>query len=193
MQPLVFAIVAFLYVIGSIVKAAKSNKAKQEGQEQSKGTEEWKPLAVSKGVQMQIIKQPARPVAAELRRQLQPAPAAKTLRPEAARPQTVMQRIARMLEQAIQGQIPQIPEKEELPEQIPEAQPVKEEMPEVTSRADETMHLKGIEEIEEIEEVYLEDVFDYSDPDELKRAILHYEILGKPVSLRNPSERMAGF
>ncbi|MBN2592170.1 MAG: hypothetical protein JXA81_01585 [Sedimentisphaerales bacterium] len=33
---------------------------------------------------------------------------------------------------------------------------------------------------------------DYSDPDELRRAILHYEILGKPLSLRNPSDDSIG-
>ena len=29
----------------------------------------------------------------------------------------------------------------------------------------------------------------YDDPDALKKAILHYEILGKPIALRDPFER----
>ena len=33
---------------------------------------------------------------------------------------------------------------------------------------------------------------DYADPDELRRAILHYEILGRPLSLRDPSGRIIG-
>ena len=33
-------------------------------------------------------------------------------------------------------------------------------------------------------------LFRFDDPDQLKRAILHYEILGKPLSLRNPSEHI---
>jgi hypothetical protein len=33
-------------------------------------------------------------------------------------------------------------------------------------------------------------IIDYHDPDALKKAILHYEILGKPVALRGSSERM---
>jgi hypothetical protein len=33
-------------------------------------------------------------------------------------------------------------------------------------------------------------LLDYTDPDELRRAILHYEILGKPLSLRNPGEHI---
>jgi hypothetical protein len=33
----------------------------------------------------------------------------------------------------------------------------------------------------------------YDDPDALKRAILHYEILGRPVALRDPFERTAEY
>jgi len=36
-------------------------------------------------------------------------------------------------------------------------------------------------------------LIDYADIDALKRAILHYEILGKPVSLRDPSQQVADF
>ena len=41
---------------------------------------------------------------------------------------------------------------------------------------------------------YLSDILsDYEDPEKLRRAILHYEILGKPISLRGPSEQFCGF
>jgi hypothetical protein len=32
----------------------------------------------------------------------------------------------------------------------------------------------------------------YSDPEQLRTAILHYEILGKPLSLRDPSSHLIG-
>jgi hypothetical protein len=32
-------------------------------------------------------------------------------------------------------------------------------------------------------------IIDYTDPDALEKAILQYEILGKPMALRNPFER----
>jgi hypothetical protein len=35
-------------------------------------------------------------------------------------------------------------------------------------------------------------LLDYGDPDALKKAILHYEILGKPIALRDPSESERG-
>jgi len=38
-----------------------------------------------------------------------------------------------------------------------------------------------------------EALLDYADPDEIRRAILHYEILGKPLSLRPPfADRIIG-
>ncbi len=36
-------------------------------------------------------------------------------------------------------------------------------------------------------------VVDYSDPDTLKKAILHYEIFGKPLALREPSQETTAF
>jgi hypothetical protein len=36
-------------------------------------------------------------------------------------------------------------------------------------------------------------LIDYSDSDALRRAIVQYEILGKPLALRNPLERTAAF
>lgn len=36
-------------------------------------------------------------------------------------------------------------------------------------------------------------IIDYQDPDALKKAILHYEILGKPVALRESSAQMPAF
>jgi hypothetical protein len=34
-------------------------------------------------------------------------------------------------------------------------------------------------------------LIDYSDPDAVRRAIVQYEILGKPLALRDPLERTA--
>jgi hypothetical protein len=53
---------------------------------------------------------------------------------------------------------------------------------------------KKVKPAETVEYTYLSDVLSdyYEDPDELKRAILHYEILGKPLALRNPDESIIG-
>lgn len=36
-------------------------------------------------------------------------------------------------------------------------------------------------------------IIDHDDPDALRKAILHYEILGKPLALRGPMEETSGF
>jgi hypothetical protein len=38
-----------------------------------------------------------------------------------------------------------------------------------------------------------DEVFDAADSDALRKAILHYEILGKPMALRSPSEEASMF
>jgi hypothetical protein len=49
------------------------------------------------------------------------------------------------------------------------------------------------EQMESAERDYLADILaDYADPDQLRAAILHYEILGKPISLRDPSQQFIG-
>ena len=43
------------------------------------------------------------------------------------------------------------------------------------------------------QEKYLSEILsDYENPENLRRAILHYEILGKPLSLREPGEHIIG-
>ena len=72
----------------------------------------------------------------------------------------------------------------------PQAEPIIHDLPETTSKPLvelDQMRLgapKRTTEMEDLPELTL----DFTDPDELSKAILHYEILGPPVSLRNPSE-----
>jgi len=47
--------------------------------------------------------------------------------------------------------------------------------------------IKTVDSFSEVFYVF-ESLFDYSDPEELRKAILHYEILGKPLSLRGQSD-----
>jgi len=188
MQPLIFAVVAFIYVISSIIKA-KTKKPEAEGEEQLKGKPVRKPPMVGRGVQRQIVKQPVKVAEVGPRREYRPAE--KPQSRKAARPQSAARKVAAILEQAIQGQFAEVPVVPKLPEQIRPVQPEFEELPEYTGKA--VGKLRGKPAAAEVDEEYLSEILDYADPDELKRAILHYEILGKAVSMRNPSERMAGF
>ncbi len=50
----------------------------------------------------------------------------------------------------------------------------------------------GIPSKTEQPETVIESLLGFDDPDMLRKAILHYEILGRPLSLRSPSEHIAG-
>jgi hypothetical protein len=68
----------------------------------------------------------------------------------------------------------------------PELKPRSPQPPKVTPKPVVEIEQKGVPIVAQAPvPVYLaEIVSNYSDPDELRRAILHYEILGKPLSLR---------
>jgi len=73
-------------------------------------------------------------------------------------------------------------EEPKLPAVAPEVQPAIEELPELISKPVERPE-PGLA---------IESLLDYADPDELRRAILHYEILGRPLSLRGPGGQIIG-
>ncbi len=65
-----------------------------------------------------------------------------------------------------------------------------EEFPEFTTTALESISDTQLSKSSDIpQSEYLSDlIWDYQNPEELRKAILHYEILGKPLSLRDSSE-----
>ena len=69
-----------------------------------------------------------------------------------------------------------------------------QELPEFTVKAFKKLKDNRIDAPSEIPQAkHLAEILsDYSDPDELKRAILHYEILGKPIALRGSSGSCIG-
>ena len=77
-----------------------------------------------------------------------------------------------------------------------QVEPLLEDLPEFTSKPLVElgqMRLDLPRRTTEAEEELPDLIMDFTDPDELSKAILHYEILGPPVSLRNPSDQMTGF
>jgi hypothetical protein len=67
--------------------------------------------------------------------------------------------------------------------------PAEAKMEKVSGRAAKTAVATGVPHTGYLSEI----LSDYDDPGKLRRAILHYEILGKPMSLRDPSEHIKGF
>ncbi len=79
-------------------------------------------------------------------------------------------------------------------EELPELETKIEELPELTSKAIKGLGARrGTMPAEMAEAEHLPEILsDYADPEELRRAILHYEILGRPLSLRDPSAQIIG-
>jgi len=194
MQILVFVIFAVVYVLGSIVRA-KSKKIEEEKEIQTQLPRKpaRKPSEGTR-TQKQFLKAQRSTAPAQTgryqryQRQVQ-QPHRRIMRPQ---PSVVAKPVIEREQLSVLQPIIEMPETSRLP--LSSVQPKVPELPEFT---DETVK-KPVDESagspsEKPRAKYVpEPLLDYSDTDKLKKAILHYEILGKPLSLRGPSEHIIG-
>jgi hypothetical protein len=158
MQILVFVILSVFYAVGSIVKA-RANKTAPKGEKQIPRKPARKPP------DLQILKQffglPEEPESSS-----QPSPEAS--KPQAAKPQVQQTRrkVARPQPAGMTMLEPQMA--------MPQVQPKLEKITAGVAAPTEKPQTKYLSEI----------LSDYENLEKLRRAILHYEILGKPLSLR---------
>ena len=208
MDILVIVLVAAVYGLGTILKAKKGKKVQEQTEEQQKRKPQRKPEG-GRGVLEQFVREIQRAVEPTQERESRPAvrPAPK----QVARPQPapVVRKYAAEAKQVSRPKRITPPAKPKRPglelsipapqvrpdfEELPELQTGIEALPEFTSKAIEG--LVGTREdmaAEVPESKYLSEVLlGYADPDELRMAILHYEILGRPLSLRGPSGQIIG-
>jgi hypothetical protein len=164
MQILVFVILSVFYAVGSIVKA-RANKTAPKGKEQIPRKPTRKPP--ESAIELQLLKQ--------FRRLARPTPRSQP-RPQVAKPQ-------------VQPRLEELPEfTAEMALAIPPT--VKKDVRLSSVEAPEVMRVAMPVEIPQ--EKYLSEILsDYDDTEKLRRAILHYEILGKPLSLRE--QTMEGY
>jgi len=184
---LILVAVAIFYAVGSILKA-KTSKAEQKGDEQLTRKPAGKPPEVTKGLQKQALEQLRRPAGPPPRRQFRPQ--VQPPRRKVMRPRPAVQKPAAKLEQEIEFETIEPLEALKLP---PSAalKEYKEFISEPLKEL-EDKHVGVPSETAQPEAVLEELLLDYADTDELKKAILHYEILGRPLSLRGPSEQIIG-
>lgn len=185
MDILVLVIIAVVYGIGSIIKAKRQ---KLEGQPEGKLPRKpvRRPPAQSRGVQEQLQKRTARPV--------------RPAQPQQYRSVVQQPRVKPAVTRTAAGVSTSQAEKNALLEEIlptlepgltppkPQIHPDLQQLPEFTSKAVEELEGKRVPIPSTMSQMgYLSELLlDYADPEELRRAILHYEILGKPLSLRSP-------
>ena len=191
MNILFVVVLAAFWLIGGIIKA-KANKSAQD--KQSPGKPARKPPVHSREAREQMLSRLQRPAgsgsAKDQRRQ--PRPATQKPRMKFAELQAAVRKFAVEAEKAFQADTKKtVPKPKPKPAlSNPQIQPETLEFIEPIDRTiTEPQAIKTSEATEVFEPEYLSELLtDYSDPDQLRRAILHYEILGKPLSLRDSSE-----
>ena len=179
MRILIFVVMGVLWAIGGIAKA-RANKADQQDQDQDQPSRKpgFKPPPKAPKTSYQKVQSPliSRPAHEHPRPQIRPP------HREVMRPQPTGRKFTTKKEQAIRPQALE-------PSEAPELQSDLEKFPEFTSESVKKLGDKRIAIAAETTQAkYLAEILsDYADPDNLRRAILHYEILGKPLSLRPSS------
>jgi len=203
MDILILVLVAAAYGLGAILKTKKEKKVQEQTEQPQTRKPQRRPSA-GRGILEQFVREIQRAV--EPVQEQESRPAAQQARPKIAHPQAA-QAVRKYTAEARQASqtIPTTPAEEPKPS-IPAAQvqPAFEEVPELGTSIQELPDFTGttVEEpagkgvgmpAEVVESIYLSEVLsDYADPEELRRAILHYEILGRPLSLRAPSSQIIG-
>ncbi len=174
MDILILVIIAAVYGLGAIIKTKR-----KKPQEQVSRKPGHKPATGGRGLLEQFFN--------ELRNLAEPAqdresrPIGQPARQKIAHPQPAVRKYAAEAKQA--GRV-----------QPGTVQPDFEELPESTTKTTKGLVSKRRKAMAEVPEPkYLSEVLaDFTDPEDLRMAILHYEILGRPLSLRDPSGQIIG-
>lgn len=185
---LLFVIVmAVIWIVGGVIKAMKTRAEEQQRPRQAPSPKS----PAGRGQRQQVSGRPQRPAGAA-QAAGKPSGAAKK-RVTLADLREAARRIAAEAEQAFQGQTKPTPRPKPTagPPPAP-TPPVPPATPPVVGPAIGMLGAPSHREAPEVDGVELSPsrqvpdlLSDYADPDKLKTAILHYEILGPPLSLRD--------
>lgn len=191
MNILFVVVLAIFWLIGGILKA-KANKSGVGNKGKIPPMPSRKPPIHSREAREQMLRRLERPADSAKTQIQQPRPATQKPRMKFADLQAAVRKFAVEAEKAFQDDTKKPIPKPKPPLQEPQLlteKPKIEEPFSVTSSLKELPDKQVSEPDESPGSEFLSELLmDYTDPDELRRAILHYEILGKPLSLRDPSE-----
>jgi len=194
MQMLVFIVLAVFYVVGSILKA-RANKQQKLEQEEPGGRPPESTRGVPKAFKQTPYQQAQRPVGHAPKIQPSPQVAKPQVQPprrKIVRPQPAGRKPSIKTEEAIELPTLEALETPKVSLPGPQLQADTEVLPEFTAKTIKKLEDMRISTPAETPQAkYLAEILlDYDDPEKLRRAILHYEILGKPLSLRRSSEHI---
>ncbi|MHC4159125.1 MAG: hypothetical protein ACYSSO_08615 [Planctomycetota bacterium] len=181
-------VVGIFWVVGGILKA-RANKAAEKDEKPRPRRPAGKGPEGAMAREKQAAKQRGRPFILTEAKPRQPEVQPK--RRKMVRPQPVGRKLAAGIEQAIGLPTLEPMEVSKVAPAMPKVAPEFGELPEFTAKAVGKLGEKKVPTAEELAPEYLAGVLqDYDDPETLRRAILHYEILGKPLSMRRPGEHV---
>jgi len=195
MQILVFIIMVVIYALGNIFKAKKVITEKKEKESTTGGPpkERQRLLLINEELQKEAVAEgrgtESKPATVSGRVTIQPTFFDKVA-------EIIGKKLEMMAQQTGQvGTLESIKSIRTIPEAIkirPESKPRAPQPPEFTPKPSVELEQKGVPLVVQAPvPVYLAEILsNYSDPEELRRAILHYEILGKPLSLRESPENI---
>ena len=209
MDILILVIVAAVYLLGAILKTAKSKKAEQERNQQFQKTQQKASKKSGGGLFEQFVME-VKKAAEEARKGTENIKPSRIEIQKIPPQQAGLQKYPGQAKPVSPTQVKAAP-----PAKAPPAKPkISRTIPKVESEFEKFAQLdKGIQGLpgistkiaglpgkkkkirlaEPAEAMPFDEVlWDYDNPDELKRAIVHYEILGKPLGLRNPDESIIG-
>ena len=172
MNILLMVVLAVFYGLGSIIKARADRKTRDNDQNQ-------------------LIRKPARESHRQPGIPAGPVPPRLYRLPgRIGRSQTAVRKVAVREAKPIRVSVPETLETLKMPPLIRRVQPDLEETQVFTGKTAKKLQAKhtsvALTEAERpVAKLTVEPLLDYTDSDKLKRAILHYEILGKPLSLRD--------
>lgn len=193
---LVVVVMAVVWALGGIIKARKNAQSRQKTPSANKPVR--KPSGQTAAWREQLLKGSEYYSGPARQRPAKPSP--EQMRTKLAEWRSAARKLADEAEQAFRAQMelpasPQQPPKPPpLISQRPKPQAAAYVAPQVTVKSTFTPEQPPVCEtpIESAED-YLSDLLADYDSDHLRRAILHYEILGKPLAFREPNESAIGF
>jgi len=190
MNILIVVIIAILWAIGGIIKA-KSQKSYKEQEEQpiGKPARNW-PHSAKELKKKSLFEIPRdRTVGSgpirQYRRQIE------KLRRRISYPRPIASRIVND-KTTMPITLAQASKEPKFSKVKPKIQPITEQHKEKGFEGEPIKDFSLSSAVKAKLEIPVDFLFDYTDPNELRRAILHYEILGKPLSLRRPGEHIIG-
>ncbi len=195
MNILFVVVIALFYIVGNLLKSKSGKFVKRAGKEPRHPGQKLAPKPPQEQkTPWEALKESFRQAQAVSREpQTRPANQSQPTVKKPFRPRPAVTNIPAETAQQVAIPSPHAFKAPKLSQAIPHVQPEFEKIPEILSKPVQRPKEKRAP-IQAPSANFLSDITaDYAKPESLRRAILHYEILGKPLALRDPTSQYIGY